>query len=404
MPRMRKPRDLLPKGPIIIIGAGRSGSTLLQAMLDAHPDIRMLGEFEYATFDLWRAFWLREAPAQELARRAAAKAEAHAPKKASGKGRSSVMSAIQKEEFSRRAEIVRSALDQLYGLRESGETYWGFKEIWVGTDPWHNWEPFDTLYPDALYLHLLRHPLEYARSNAAWNRKPLYLDRLRSLLEDWVAYVRFNRRRAASGRYFEIRYEQLIANPDGALSALFERLGLAIDPACLAALETPWKASFQRPGWPQGTRATLGEVSGLAEIMQGLGYNEPAFDDPPEIDPNAVAPPRPTEGRMNSWRLEPPYLNSNGHGWGFSLSMHQQLHSLRGVCDTSAYPDRSPLRLLEDGKPLGPPHSLHQRIREEGQGRYSHWAENVLFFSTSDNSDPNENGREYMIEWQADDN
>jgi len=93
MPRMRKPRDLPPKGPIIIIGAGRSGSTLLHAMLDAHPDIRMLGEFEYATFDLWRAFWLREAPAQELARRAAAKAEAHAPKRASGKGRSSVMSA-----------------------------------------------------------------------------------------------------------------------------------------------------------------------------------------------------------------------------------------------------------------------------------------------------------------------
>jgi hypothetical protein len=35
----------LPNGPIIIIGAGRSGSTLLQAMLDAHPKIRMLGEF-----------------------------------------------------------------------------------------------------------------------------------------------------------------------------------------------------------------------------------------------------------------------------------------------------------------------------------------------------------------------
>jgi len=37
-------------------------------------------------------------------------------------------------------------------------------------------------------------------------------------------------------------------------------------------------------------------------------------------------------------------------------------------------------------------------------GRYSHWTENVLFFSTSDNSDPNENGREYMIEWQSGDN
>lgn len=400
---MRKSRESLPKGPIIIIGAGRSGSSLLQAMLNAHPAIRMLGEFEYATFDLWRAFWLREAPAQELARRVAAGAQARAPKKGSGKGRASVANALQKEEFSRRAGIITSALDQLYGLAEGGHAYWGFKEIWVGTDPWHNWEPFDTLYPDATYVHLIRHPLEFARSNAAWNRKPLYLDRLHSLLEDWVTYIRFNRQRATGDRYVEMRYEDLIANPESALSPLFDGLGLAIDPNCLAALDKPWKASVQRPPWPKGTRAELAKVSGLEELVKGLGYNEPAFDDPPEIDPNPAETARPAEGRMSSWRLEPPYHKSDGLSWRASLSLYQQLQSLRGVVDSSAYPDRSPLRLMEDGKYLGPPHSLHQRIRQEGLGRYSHWTNNDLFFSTSDNSDPNSNGREYIIEWQAGD-
>ena len=52
--------------------------------------------------------------------------------------------------------------------------------------------------------------------------------------------------------------------------------------------------------------------------------------------------------------------------------------------------------LLEDGKPLGPAHSIHDGIRGLGCGRFSHWGPN-LWFSTSDNSDPLTNGRRYSI-------
>jgi len=55
----------------------------------------------------------------------------------------------------------------------------------------------------------------------------------------------------------------------------------------------------------------------------------------------------------------------------------------------------SDLVLLEDGKPLGPAHSAHVDIRNEGRGRYSHWGARTIYFSTSDNSDPTANGREY---------
>jgi hypothetical protein len=64
--------------------------------------------------------------------------------------------------------------------------------------------------------------------------------------------------------------------------------------------------------------------------------------------------------------------------------------------DTVECSTRSPVLLCEDGKLLGPAHSLHQDIRNLGQGRYSHWGESILF-STSDNSDPNENGRKYSL-------
>jgi FkbM family methyltransferase len=52
--------------------------------------------------------------------------------------------------------------------------------------------------------------------------------------------------------------------------------------------------------------------------------------------------------------------------------------------------------LLEDDRVLGPPHSLHEDIRVTGNGRYSHWGSR-LYFSTSDNSDPNTNGRTYRV-------
>jgi hypothetical protein len=64
------------------------------------------------------------------------------------------------------------------------------------------------------------------------------------------------------------------------------------------------------------------------------------------------------------------------------------------VGDSNDEPRRSQLQLLESGIPLGPPHALHDDIRRSGEGRYSHWGE-TLFFSTSDNSDPNTNGRTY---------
>lgn len=63
--------------------------------------------------------------------------------------------------------------------------------------------------------------------------------------------------------------------------------------------------------------------------------------------------------------------------------------------------DRSRLRLLEDGRELGPAHAQHTLIRERGEGGYSHWG-NMLYFSTSDNSDPGGNGRSYTIVAPAD--
>ena len=56
----------------------------------------------------------------------------------------------------------------------------------------------------------------------------------------------------------------------------------------------------------------------------------------------------------------------------------------------------STLLLFEDEQLLQPAHTVHDDIRNLGKGRYSHWYGN-LYFSTSDGSDPNTNGREYRF-------
>lgn len=78
------------------------------------------------------------------------------------------------------------------------------------------------------------------------------------------------------------------------------------------------------------------------------------------------------------------------------------LPELVGDADSSVTPMRSNIILMENGKPLLYPHSLHEGIREEGKGRYSHWEGGILF-SSSDGSDPRTNGRRYSLSKESSD-
>jgi hypothetical protein len=64
--------------------------------------------------------------------------------------------------------------------------------------------------------------------------------------------------------------------------------------------------------------------------------------------------------------------------------------------DSMAWPNGSTLEFIENGRRLGPAHSLHSEIETLGSGRYSHW-QGYLVFSSSDNTDPRSNGRVYSI-------
>jgi len=93
----------------------------------------------------------------------------------------------------------------------------------------------------------------------------------------------------------------------------------------------------------------------------------------------------------NRWKI---YRHAEG-------SMY--LMKLDSTClgDDESNNNRSILRLYENGQPLGPAHAPHSEIARVGGGGFSHWKD-MVFFSTSDNSDPNENGRSYYLQLDPD--
>jgi hypothetical protein len=83
-----------------------------------------------------------------------------------------------------------------------------------------------------------------------------------------------------------------------------------------------------------------------------------------------------------------------GHAYIIDVPRERRFLAFRS--DSANWPDQSDLLLLENGRPLGPAHALHQFVRNKGRGAYSHW-DGALRFSASDNSDPRSNGRTYQV-------
>ena len=94
--------------------------------------------------------------------------------------------------------------------------------------------------------------------------------------------------------------------------------------------------------------------------------------------------------------LQRPFGHYGGHCWLISIDKVRFPES-DGVHD----PNGSCLVMSEDGVDLGPGHVSHQEIALHGSGRYAHW-DHALYFSASDQSDPNTNGRSYSVRWDAD--
>jgi pectate lyase len=132
-----------------------------------------------------------------------------------------------------------------------------------------------------------------------------------------------------------------------------------------------------------GVVATFGA---LAIAVLAAGCDEmvkPAEEAPAAAAPTAAPAPAATPAVPQVVPMTAPFRAESGFAW---------------IVQVPVAPTTQKLRVFEDGKELGPGESKHADVREVGMGAYSHWdggTGSVIYFSTSDNTDPNTNGRTY---------
>jgi hypothetical protein len=88
--------------------------------------------------------------------------------------------------------------------------------------------------------------------------------------------------------------------------------------------------------------------------------------------------------------LSPPL--SQLEGYAYKVSIPQ----LSSFGDTAELATRSPAVVCEGDHRLGPGHTPFLEIVQKGAGRFIHYSD-IVVFSSSDNTDPNSNGRRYKI-------
>jgi hypothetical protein len=159
------------------------------------------------------------------------------------------------------------------------------------------------------------------------------------------------------------------------------------------AYQQDWRGAFFAVRIPGVPGRLVERPARIDLIYQALLSNDFRTLDPKSI-PKTGDSPYPgglnlCEGG-NGMKLTPPFRHEAGQAY------QAMLPDLENQADNAEQSSRSEALLCEDGKPLGPSHSLHDTIRKFGDGGFSHWND-YLLFSSSDSSDPNTNGRTYML-------
>lgn len=211
---------------VVVLGVSRSGTTLLKQMLDRHPALAIPTE-SYFLPQLWDRHGERPerdaflADLERLPRLrdwgvGAADVARHLPAGA---------------DFARSIQAVYRAYAEARGKSRFGDKTPSYMQ---------RLDVLERAFPGALYVHLVRDGRDAALSFMAMTRKPrLNLARPRGLAAfaaQWRREVEAARRfgrTVAGGRYLELRYEDLVADPEARLREVCDFLGLEFDPAML---------------------------------------------------------------------------------------------------------------------------------------------------------------------------
>jgi sulfotransferase family protein len=203
--------------PVIIIGPGRSGTTLLGSALGEHPDFYMIGETQFLVQRMWKV--LSEFPIfsnymrlSKLAQQTnpawrrlawynfAMDVAGPEPEQTLGE----LYMDIAKAENVRLARELGASFARMMIPPSLRRRHWGMREIWIGSTAFpYSLELYEIAFPNARYLQSVRNPLVYLASN--FNNRKVVATREAAIYElnQWVQMTRYARTVADTKRYLE---------------------------------------------------------------------------------------------------------------------------------------------------------------------------------------------------------
>lgn len=317
-----------PAAPTFLVSTARSGSTLLRWLLDSHPDLACPGETDLAGLV---AGYVRTAG------------------RLGNPGGSGATT-----------DGVRRLVDDLMGryLHPVGKRKWVDKSI---TSALHL-DLLGTVWPEARFVFLYRHCMDVVASGLEaqpWGLSDYgFADFAQASPTDHVAalagYWRDRTTRMVQGerrlrdRSVRLRYEDLVADPDGALTAVWDLLGVAPVPGLPRdAFAQPhdgagpadykvWQTETVHQGSVgRGARIPADRVTGrmreaVNELLVELGYR-------PVDDGWGCAGPRPPAGDPAAGLVDLRVVDGHRLLWrGVLRTADRSLHDPRAVPATSA--------------------------------------------------------------------
>jgi Sulfotransferase family len=212
--------------PLIVLGVGRSGTTLLRVMLDRHATLAIPYESFFVTALAHRHGRRPRLDAflDDLGRFPQLRAWSIAPEDARPRLREGMTT----------GEAI-AAVFELYAERQ-GKPRWGDKTpLYMAQLPL-----LDRLFPDALWVHLVRDgrdaALSFLELPAGFSGKTWAQPRTPGqFAARWRTEILAARRlgRRAGDRYLELRYEDLVAEPERELRRVCEHASLPWEPGML---------------------------------------------------------------------------------------------------------------------------------------------------------------------------
>ncbi|MFO7251088.1 MAG: sulfotransferase [Actinomycetes bacterium] len=214
--------------PIFIVGCPRSGTTLLQLMLHAHPRIAIPPETRILVHAYNRR--LRFGDLSERRNREAL-AEWIASRPRLQFGDLGIDAATFVERAGDGPGTLGSVLEIVYRMyaERHGKPRWGDKR-----PPYiRHIDAIVRMFPDAQFIHLIRDPRDCV---ASLKEMPWFRGTTAEAAHRWAEAIDLGRRaarRLPAGGYIEIQYERLTADPRGTLTELCAFLGEEFDEAML---------------------------------------------------------------------------------------------------------------------------------------------------------------------------